>query len=57
MGADTSTFLHTYYSQLSTMVKRELLKSLKSELQFYYSLYVRERSSHVRLLGIDEDVL
>ena len=48
----TSEFLEKYYGQLSSSLKYRLYKKLQEELEFYYTLFPRERNTHVDILGV-----
>ena len=45
-----------YYSDLTLLQKARLYDCLREELLFYYHLYPRDRYSHVRLLGIPDNL-
>lgn len=50
----TSELLETYFSQVSVELKRELFVDFYQELDFYYSLYPEESSSHIEILGVEQ---
>ena len=50
----TRSYLRKYYDQLSDILKSRLYHKLREELEFYYSLFPRERQSQVEILGISD---
>ena len=49
----TSGYLGHYYDQLNDALKVRLYWKLREELEFYYTLYPREKDSHVAILGVN----
>ena len=49
----TSGYLTKYYNQLDGGLKLRLYRKLSEELEFYYTLYPGERSSHADILGVN----
>ena len=56
-GQETETLLPTYYSQVSTQLKKALFSDFHAELDFYYHLFPEDRKSHITLLGIQDSIL
>ena len=55
---DTSTEerMQQYYSTLSEAQKRQVLKKMALELEFYYTIFPEENNSHKTILGISDDL-
>ena len=55
---DTSTEarMQQYYSTLSEGQKRQVLKKMALELEFFYAIFPEERDSHKRILNTDVDI-
>lgn len=56
-GQNTAALVTQYYSTLSMNLKQALFEDFRAEFDFYYHLFPDERHSHVKILGIDEEVL
>ena len=48
----TTEYLGKYYNQLSATLKYRLYQKLVEEIEFYYTLFPRERNSHINILEI-----
>ena len=52
-GKETRDLLPAYYSQLSPSLKETLLQHIKLDLEFYHTLYPKEKQMTKDLLGLD----
>lgn len=52
----TDKFLSSYYASVSDEVKQALFLYFYTEFEFYYTLFPEESDSHIRYLGIQENI-
>ena len=48
-GTPTGSYLQKYYQALPAVLKAQIVQTLRSELEFYYTLYPEERNMHALL--------
>ena len=53
-GRETRDYMEVYYAQVDKELKHKLFHDFYQELDFYYHLYPEERTSHVKLLEVEE---
>ena len=52
----TETRMQQYYSTLSEGQKRQMLKKMALDLEFYYTVFPEEKDRHKKILGISDDL-
>jgi len=55
-GNHTSKYLDYYFSKVSDKTKVDLFHAFHDELEFYYNLFPDESDSHIRYLGVSDNI-